>query len=217
MSLIDIKNLSFAYDGSAEKVFDNVSFQIDTGWRLGFTGRNGRGKTTFLKLLMGELEYTGSISASVSFDYFPIALHDTSRPAAEALAEVVSDGEEWRLRREMAMLGLDEALLDRPFDSLSGGERTKLQLAAMFTNEDDFLLIDEPTNHLDMKTKDILKQALLDFDGTLIVVSHDRDFLDGLVSKVYEFGNQKVTEHLCGIYEFLEKKKMDSLQELEKK
>ena len=85
MSLIDIKNLSFAYDGSAEKVFDNVSFQIDTGWRLGFTGRNGRGKTTFLKLLMGELEYTGSISASVSFDYFPIALHDTSRPAAEAL------------------------------------------------------------------------------------------------------------------------------------
>ena len=149
MSLIDIKNLSFAYDGSAEKVFDNVSFQIDTGWRLGFTGRNGRGKTTFLKLLMGELEYTGSISASVSFDYFPIALHDTARPAAEALAEVVNDGEEWRLRREMAMLGLDEALLDRPFDSLSGGERTKLQLAAMFTNEDDFLLIDEPTNHLD--------------------------------------------------------------------
>lgn len=145
MSLIDIKNLSFAYDGSAEKVFDNVSFQIDTGWRLGFTGRNGRGKTTFLKLLMGELEYTGSISTSVSFDYFPIVLHDTARPAAEALAEVVSDGEEWRLRREMAMLGLDEALLDRPFDSLSGGERTKLQLAAMFTNENDFLLIDEPT------------------------------------------------------------------------
>lgn len=108
MSLIDIKNLSFAYDGSAEKVFDNVSFQIDTGWRLGFTGRNGRGKTTFLKLLMGELEYTGSISASVSFDYFPIALHDTSLPVSEALAEVVSDGEEWRLRREMAMLGLEK-------------------------------------------------------------------------------------------------------------
>ena len=153
MSLIDIKNLSFAYDGSAEKVFDNVSFQIDTGWRLGFTGRNGRGKTTFLKLLMGELEYTGSISASVSFDYFPIALHDTSLPVSEALAEVVSDGEEWRLRREMAMLGLDEALLDRPFDSLSGGEQTKLQLAAMFTNENDFLLIDEPTRGVDVGAK----------------------------------------------------------------
>ena len=183
MSLIDIKNLSFAYDGSAEKVFDNVSFQIDTGWRLGFTGRNGRGKTTFLKLLMGELEYTGSISASVSFDYFPIALHDTSRPAAEALAEVVSDGEEWRLRREMAMLGLDEALLDRPFDSLSGGERTKLQLAAMFTNEDDFLLIDEPTNHLDETGRALVSRYLAKKSGFLLV-SHDRAFLDGCVDHI---------------------------------
>ena len=183
MSLIDIKNLSFAYDGSAEKVFDNVSFQIDTGWRLGFTGRNGRGKTTFLKLLMGELEYTGSISASVSFDYFPIALHDTARPAAEALAEVVSDGEEWRLRREMAMLGLDEALLDRPFDSLSGGERTKLQLAAMFTNEDDFLLIDEPTNHLDEAGRERVARYLRRKRG-FILVSHDRAFLDGCVDHI---------------------------------
>ena len=183
MSLIDIKNLSFAYDGSAEKVFDNVSFQIDTGWRLGFTGRNGRGKTTFLKLLMGELEYTGSISASVSFDYFPIALHDTARPAAEALAEVVSDGEEWRLRREMAMLGLDEALLDRPFDSLSGGERTKLQLAAMFTNENDFLLIDEPTNHLDRAGRELVSRYLRSKRGFLLV-SHDRAFLDGCVDHI---------------------------------
>ena len=93
----------------------------------------------------------------------------------------------------------------------------RIELAKLLLQKPDVLLLDEPTNHLDMKTKDILKQALLDFDGTLIVVSHDRDFLDGLVTKVYEFGNQKVTEHLCGIYEFLEKKKMDSLQELEKK
>lgn len=183
MSLIDIKNLSFAYDGSAEKVFDNVSFQIDTGWRLGFTGRNGRGKTTFLKLLMGELEYTGSISASVSFDYFPIALHDTSLPVSEALAEVVSDGEEWHLRREMAMLGLDEALLDRPFDSLSGGEQTKLQLAAMFTNENDFLLIDEPTNHLDEAGRERVARYLRRKRG-FILVSHDRSFLDGCVDHI---------------------------------
>ena len=100
---------------------------------------------------------------------------------------------------------------------LSGGERTRLAMIKLLLEPVNLLILDEPTNHLDMKTKDILKQALLDFDGTLIVVSHDRDFLDGLVSKVYEFGNQKVTEHLCGIYEFLEKKKMDSLQELEKK
>ena len=100
---------------------------------------------------------------------------------------------------------------------LSGGQLKRVALANILITEPDLLILDEPTNHLDMKTKDILKQALMDFDGTLIVVSHDRDFLDGLVTKVYEFGNKKVTEHLCGIYEFLEKKKMDSLQELEKK
>ena len=106
---------------------------------------------------------------------------------------------------------------DKKVKVLSGGERTRLAMIKLLLEPVNLLILDEPTNHLDMKTKDILKQALLDFDGTLIVVSHDRDFLDGLVSKVYEFGNQKVTEHLCGIYEFLEKKKMDSLQELEKK
>ena len=120
---------------------------------------------------------------------------------------------------EKALLGLGFMREDfnRPTSDFSGGWRMRIELAKLLLKKPDVLLLDEPTNHLDMKTKDILKQALLDFDGTLIVVSHDRDFLDGLVSKVYEFGNQKVTEHLCGIYEFLEKKKMDSLQELEKK
>lgn len=107
--------------------------------------------------------------------------------------------------------------LEKPIGEFSGGQQTKIALIQLLLQRPDILLLDEPTNHLDMKTKDILKQALMDFDGTLIVVSHDRDFLDGLVTKVYEFGNKKVTEHLCGIYEFLEKKKMDSLQELEKK
>lgn len=106
---------------------------------------------------------------------------------------------------------------DQQVKHLSGGQLKRVALANTLITEPDLLILDEPTNHLDMKTKDILKQALMDFDGTLIVVSHDRDFLDGLVTKVYEFGNKKVTEHLCGIYEFLEKKKMDSLQELEKK
>ena len=213
MSLIDIKNLSFAYDGSAEKVFDNVSFQIDTGWRLGFTGRNGRGKTTFLKLLMGELEYTGSISASVSFDYFPIALHDTSRPAAEALAEVVSDGEEWRLRREMAMLGLDEALLDRPFDSLSGGERTKLQLAAMFTNENDFLLIDEPTNHLDEAGRERVARYLRRKRG-FILVSHDRAFLDGCVDHILSINRADIEVTQGDLSTWLENKERRDRYEL---
>ena len=120
---------------------------------------------------------------------------------------------------EKALLGLGFTRGDfqRQTSDFSGGWRMRIELAKLLLQKPDVLLLDEPTNHLDMKTKDILKQALLDFDGTLIVVSHDRDFLDGLVTKVYEFGNQKVTEHLCGIYEFLEKKKMDSLQELEKK
>ena len=114
-------------------------------------------------------------------------------------------------------LGFSESDFEKQVDSLSGGQKTRVALGKLLLTKPDIILLDEPTNHLDMKTKDILKQALMDFDGTLIVVSHDRDFLDGLVTKVYEFGNKKVTEHLCGIYEFLEKKKMDSLQELEKK
>ena len=113
-------------------------------------------------------------------------------------------------------LGLPESLLYQQMADLSGNEKVKVLLAQALFGNPDIILMDEPTNHLDLKTKDILKQALKDFDGTLIVVSHDRDFLDGLVTKVYEFGNKKVTEHLCGIYEFLEKKKMDSLRELEK-
>ena len=114
-------------------------------------------------------------------------------------------------------LGFVEEEFSKPVSELSGGQKTRVSLGKLLLSKPDIILLDEPTNHLDMKTKDILKQALMDFDGTLIVVSHDRDFLNGLVTKVYEFGNKKVTEHLCGIYEFLEKKKMDSLQELEKK
>ena len=107
--------------------------------------------------------------------------------------------------------------LQRPIGTFSGGQQTKVAFVKLLLSQPDIMLLDEPTNHLDMKTKDILKQALMDFDGTLIVVSHDRDFLDGLVTKVYEFGNQRVKEHLCGIYEFLETKKMESLRELERK
>lgn len=114
-------------------------------------------------------------------------------------------------------LGFERSDFNRPTSEFSGGWRMRIELAKLLLKSPDVLLLDEPTNHLDLKTKDVLKQALLDFDGTLIVVSHDRDFLDGLVSKVYEFGHGRVREHLCGIYEFLESKKMENLQELEKK
>ena len=120
------------------------------------------------------------------------------------------------LERTLMGLGFVRGDFDRPTREFSGGWRMRIELAKLLLQNPDVLLLDEPTNHLDMKTKDILKQALMDFDGTLILVSHDRDFLDGLVSKVYEFGNKRVTEHLSGIYEFLEKKKMDSLRELER-
>ena len=132
MSLINISDLTFAYDGSYENIFEHVNLQLDTDWRLGFTGRNGRGKTTMLKLLMGEYEYQGSISASVAFEYFPYPVRDESRLCWELLEDLDGGLEQWRILREMAALELEEELLWRPYATLSPGERTKLLLAALF-------------------------------------------------------------------------------------
>ena len=132
MSLIQVSNLTFAYEGSYENIFENVNFQIDTNWRLGFTGRNGRGKTTFLNLLLGKYEYRGSISASVAFSYFPYPVVDGSVLAMDAVEAMYPDYEYWRLQREMAKLQLDDEVLYRPYDTLSNGEQTKLQLAVLF-------------------------------------------------------------------------------------
>lgn len=217
MSLINVNHLTFYYDNSVDNIFEDVSFQVDTDWKLGFIARNGRGKTTFLNLLMGKYEYRGSIQANEPFDYFPFEVTDMSQDTVNVLEGIYPDYEFWKVCRELSLLQVSSEVLFRPFSTLSNGEQTKVMLAMLFSMDNHFLLLDEPTNHLDMKTKDILKQALLDFDGTLIVVSHDRDFLDGLVSKVYEFGNQKVTEHLEGIYEFMQRKKMENLRELERK
>ena len=149
--------------------------------------------------------------------YFPYPVSDPEDMTLNVMQEAAGGEPEWKLLKELRLLEVTEDALYRPFSTLSRGEQTKALLCALFAREDAYPLIDEPTNHLDLKTKDILKQALQDFDGTLIVVSHDRDFLDGLVSKVYEFGHGRVREHLCGIYEFLESKAMENLQELEKK
>ena len=168
--------------------------------------------------MSGELDHNGAIQTQAVCDYFPFSVPHPELDTWQILDQV-TDGEAqlWEIQRELSQLQAEEEILYRPFQTLSKGEQTKALLAALSLRQGHFLLIDEPTNHLDMKTKDILKQALVDFDGTLIVVSHDRDFLDGLVTKVYEFGNQRVKEHLCGIYEFLETKKMENLQELERK
>ena len=183
MSLIQVSNLTFAYDGSYENIFENVSFQIDTNWKLGFTGRNGRGKTTFLNLLQGKYEYRGSISASVSFSYFPYEVVDKSAMSMDVVEEIYPDCQYWQLARELNALQLEEKLLYRPYETLSNGEQTKLQLAVLFLKENNFLLIDEPTNHLDIRGREIVSRYLNGKRG-FILVSHDRAFLDGCVDHI---------------------------------
>ena len=183
MSLINVMDLTFAYDGSYDNIFEHVSFQLDTNWRLGFVGRNGRGKTTFLNLLLGKYEYRGSISASVGFSYFPFAVADPGALAVDAVEAMDPDYEYWRVAREMAKLQLDEAVLYRPYHTLSNGEQTKLQLAVLFSKENQFLLIDEPTNHLDIRGRELVSGYLKSKKG-FILVSHDRAFLDGCVDHI---------------------------------
>ncbi|MDR0445911.1 MAG: ABC-F type ribosomal protection protein [Oscillospiraceae bacterium] len=183
MSQISVSNLTFAYDGAYDNIFENVSFQIDTDWRLGFVGRNGRGKTTFLNLLLGKYEYAGTISASVDFEYFPFDVSQKDALAADALEEIRPGCTDWEIRREMSLLEVREDTLLRPFASLSNGERTKLMLAALFLRENGFLLIDEPTNHLDAHGRRLVSRYLGSKRG-FILVSHDRAFLDGCVDHI---------------------------------
>ena len=203
-------------------IFSNASFMIERGQKVAFVGRNGEGKSTMVKCIMNQLEHEGELTLghNVQIGYFAqnqASLLDEELTVYQTIDDVAKGEVRLKIRDLLGafMFGGEEST--KKVKVLSGGERTRLAILKLLLEPVNLLILDEPTNHLDMKTKDILKQALIDFDGTLIVVSHDRDFLDGLVSKVYEFGNQRVREHLCGIYEFLEYKKMQSLQELEKK
>jgi len=183
MALINISKLTFAYEGSYDNIFENVSFQIDTDWKLGFTGRNGRGKTTFFNLLLGKYEYGGNIASSVSFAYFPYEVADKSVNTIEVIESVCPAHPHWALLREMSMLEVPEDVLYRPFETLSEGERTKMLLAALFLKENSFLLIDEPTNHLDMQGRKSVSKYLNGKKG-FILVSHDRTFLDGCIDHI---------------------------------
>ena len=183
MSVINITDLTFAYEGSYDNIFEHVSFRIDTDWKLGFTGRNGRGKTTFLNLLQGKVEYSGSNSADVDFEYFPYEVSDRSADAIDVIGGICPDYVYWELVREMNFLEIDEEVLYRPYSTLSFGEQTKLQLAAMFLRENSFLLIDEPTNHLDMHGRELLSRYLNSKKG-FILVSHDRTFMDSCVDHI---------------------------------
>ena len=203
-------------------IFRNASFMIERGEKVAFVGRNGEGKSTMVKCIMNQLEHDGTLTLghNVQIGYFAqnqASLLDEELTVFQTIDDVAKGDVRLKIRDMLGafMFGGEEST--KKVKVLSGGERTRLAILKLLLEPVNLLILDEPTNHLDMKTKDILKQALIDFDGTLIVVSHDRDFLDGLVTKVYEFGNQRVREHLCGIYEFLENKKMQNLQELEKK
>lgn len=183
MSLIDVTNLTFAYEGNYDNIFENVSFQIDTAWKLGFTGRNGRGKTTFLRLLLGKYEYSGRIAASVNFEYFPYEVEDKENNTINVIERIWPDYLEWELLRELNLLEVSEEVLNRPFQTLSMGEQTKVLLAALFLKENSFLLIDEPTNHLDMQARKLVSNYLKSKRG-FILVSHDRAFLDNCIDHI---------------------------------
>lgn len=183
MSQISVNKLTFCYDGSYDNIFEDVSFRIDTDWKLGFISRNGRGKTTFLNLLRGKYEYGGMIAASVEFDYFPFEVTDKSKDALAVIDEIYPDYEFWRICRELTLLSIDPEVLYRPFETLSNGEQTKVMLAVLFSRDNRFLLIDEPTNHLDMEGRETVSAYLNKKQG-FILVSHDRAFMDECIDHV---------------------------------
>jgi lincosamide and streptogramin A transport system ATP-binding/permease protein len=191
MPAIQISNLSFAYPGSYDLIFGNVHFQIDTDWRLGFTGRNGRGKTTFFNLLMGKYEYSGIISAPIAFDYFPFPVEHPEYLTVDVVEEIVPGYEQWKLMRELNLLKVSEDVMYRPFESLSQGEQTKVLLAVLFINDNRFLLIDEPTNHLDYHARKLVGDYLNSKRG-FILVSHDRAFLDRCIDHILSINKTNI-------------------------
>ena len=203
-------------------VFKNASLMVERGDKVAFVGRNGEGKSTLVKCIMGQLEHEGTLTLghNVQIGYFAqnqATLLDGEITVYDTIDSVAKGEIRLKIRDLLGafMFGGEEGT--KKVKVLSGGERTRLAILKLLLEPFNLLILDEPTNHLDLRTKDVLKQALQDFDGTLIVVSHDRDFLDGLVTKVYEFGGGKVKEHLGGIYDFLETKRLENLQELERK
>lgn len=202
-------------------VFENVSLTIERGEKVAFVGKNGEGKSTLVKCIMNAIDFGGSLQLghNVKIGYFAqdqAATLDEELTVFQTIDDIAIGDIRTKIRDILGafMFGRDD--VDKKVKVLSGGERQRLAMIKLLLEPVNLLILDEPTNHLDMKTKDILKQALIDFDGTLIVVSHDRDFLDGLIKKVYEFGNQRVVEHLEDIYGFLQKKNLENLREIEK-
>lgn len=205
MSEIVIHDLSFTYEGSYEPVFDHLNLRLDSDWKLGLIGRNGRGKTTLLKLMMHEYPYTGSIQSVCRFEYFPYEVKDTEDLSIHIVNEIAPSAEQWEMERELSLLKADDSILWMPFSSLSGGEKTKVLLAAMFLKENAFLLIDEPTNHLD-ETGRAAAAAYLNRKKGFILVSHDRAFLDACTDHTMAM-NKTGIEVMQGSYSIWRKEK----------
>ena len=213
------ENIGKSYD--EKTIFSNVNFTIKRGDKVAFVGKNGEGKSTFVKCIMKEIEHLGNLQLghNIQIGYFAqnqASLLDGELSVFKTIDEIAVGDIRTKIRDILGAFMFNKEDSEKKVKVLSGGERTRLAMIKLLLEPVNLLILDEPTNHLDMKTKDILKQALLDFDGTLIVVSHDRDFLDGLVNKVYEFSNGRVIEHLETIYGFLQKKKMENLKQIER-
>ncbi|MBT2292156.1 Lsa family ABC-F type ribosomal protection protein [Paenibacillus albidus] len=212
MSLINVSGLTFAYEDSYDNIFEEISFQIDTDWRLGFTGRNGRGKTTFLSLLLGKHEFSGKITTSVDFEYFPFHVENKSDNTLDVINEITPDYLHWELMREFSLLQVTEDVLYRPFETLSNGEQTKVLLAALFLKDNRFLLIDEPTNHLDLNARQLVSDYLKTKSG-FILVSHDRAFLDNCVDHILSINKTNVEIQKGNFSEWWEnKRRQDSFE-----
>ena len=215
-----IEDLSKKYDEHV--VFKNAFLTLERAQRVAFVGKNGEGKSTLVKAIMGEIEFDGKVNLghNAMIGYFAqnqASLLDESKTVFQTIDDVAVGDIRNKIRDLLGafMFGGDD--INKKVKVLSGGERTRLAMIKLLLEPVNLLILDEPTNHLDIRTKEILKSALKDFDGTLVLVSHDRDFLDGLVEKVYEFGNKTIKEHLCDIQGFLQKKKLDNLKEIERK
>ena len=192
MSQISVNNLTFYYEGSYDNIFEDVSFQIDTDWKLGFIARNGRGKTTFLKLLTGQYEYRGSIASSVVFDYFPFEVRDRERNTIDVIEEIYPDYEFWKLCREFNYLAMDAEILYRPFSTLSNGEQTRVLLALLFTRENHFLFNRRAHQSSGYEDKGCSAGVFKIRKRGFILVSHDRNFIDGCVDHVLVINRESI-------------------------
>jgi len=218
--VVEAENLSKSF--GALHVLKNVGFKIERGEKIAFVGRNGEGKTTFSRIIIGETDHTGSIKIghNVTAGYFAQnqdELLDENKTVFQTIDDIAKGDIRTKIRDMLGAFLFRGEEIDKKVKVLSGGERSRLALVKLLLEPYNLLVLDEPTNHLDMRSKDILKQALIKYDGTLIVVSHDRDFLDGLVKKVYEFRHNRIKEHIGGIYDFLRKKKIENLKDIERK